>query len=277
MCAAEAGYSIVISGRNRMKCEEAAARINRASSPEAVLALTDMADAATQASIVLLTVSDNEIEMLCKELSDKGAFVNGPIVAHTSGALSSSVLSSAKRDCVYKAASAHPLQTFAAAECARKDLSGTHWFLEGDTEAVEELTKMVLALGGKPNLITSEQKPLYHAASVVASNYLASLIDVALRIMETASIDRTTSLAALQPLIKSTIDNALEIGPEHALTGPISRGDTVTLQHHLNALKSTPSFENIYRSVALHTVTLALRKGSINDRQADELLAILSN
>jgi predicted short-subunit dehydrogenase-like oxidoreductase (DUF2520 family) len=37
-------------------------------------------------------------------------------------------------------------------------------------------------------------------------------------------------------LVRATIDNVAELGPEAALTGPAARGDRATIERHLAAM-----------------------------------------
>jgi len=58
-----------------------------------------------------------------------------------------------------------------------------------------------------------------------------------------------------------------------ALTGPVARGDVSTVEGHLPALAEVgKEEENIYRLLGKYTVGIALEKGSIDRRQAGDLL-----
>ena len=62
------------------------------------------------------------------------------------------------------------------------------------------------------------------------------------------------------------------MGPAPALTGPVSRGDSPTLAGHLEVLKEGDPLElDLYRTLCLYTIRVALEKGSINPAQALEL------
>ena len=187
-------------------------------------------------------------------------------------------MSSAKEQSDCKIASAHPLQTFANTESALTAMPGTHWFLEGDAEAVALMIEFIEIIEGKISTITSEQKALYHAASVMASNYLTTLIDASIGIMQAADIDCHTALKALEPLINSAVKNTFALGTEQALTGPISRGDNLTVRTHLASLSPVDkNLTDIYKVLGQRTVNLALRKRSINEGQAQVLLETLTN
>ena len=77
-------------------------------------------------------------------------------------------------------------------------------------------------LGLRRSRSTTPTRPLYHAGAAIASNYLVTLHRVASELLEAAGAPPE----ALEPLMRRTIDNGFE------LTGPISRGDSSTLEAH---------------------------------------------
>ncbi len=257
---------IYLGGRDQDKVEAAAKLVPGAKAWR-------IAEAARHADIVLICVTDNEIELVAKQLAQEEAFRKGAVVAHLSGALDSSVLQPARDLCGAYVASAHPLKTFPSVSAAIDEEPGTYWFLEGDAQAVERLSQLISRLGDFPHAITSEGKAIYHAASVVACNYLSTLMDTALEMMEQASVDKTVAWSALRPLVYGTLNNIDKMGPEAALTGPIVRGDEVTVEKHMNALANSSDHERrLYAALGLKTVELARRKGSIDESAANKII-----
>lgn len=269
--AARAGLSVVaVGGSSADKTQAAAERIGpgvRACSGD---------EAAGAGGLVLLTVPDDAIEGLCRELSAAGAFAHGAIVAHCSGALGSDVLAIAREACRCAVGSMHPLQTFPTAESALERLPGAYCFCEGDARAVEMLEELARAVGATPARIDGGAKALYHAAAVTACNYLTALVDAAVAMCAEAGIDRATALAALGPLSTATMENVAAMGPADALTGPIARGDVGTVRRHLEALaEGDKKLSALYRAMASWTVQLAERKGTIDRATARSLHEIL--
>jgi predicted short-subunit dehydrogenase-like oxidoreductase (DUF2520 family) len=239
---------------------------DRIGSPGAVC---EIPRAAGAADLVLLTVTDDAIEPLCNELAAAGAFKTGGIVAHCSGALGSDILSSARNSCGAKVASMHPLNTFPTAEAGVEKFAGTYCFCEGDAAATDALMTLASDIGGKPMLISSEGKVLYHAAACMASNYFVALMDASLTLCDSAGIDRETAWEALSPLVGATLENAIKLGPQAALTGPIARGDAKTIARHIDALASCDSdLQNFYRIAGRWTLQLAATRNDriLNDR-----------
>lgn len=256
---------IYLGGRHQDRTEAAAKYVEGARAWR-------MAEAAHHAELVLICVSDNQIALVAKQLAEEEAFRKGAVVAHLSGALDSEVLQPAVELCGAKTASAHPLKTFPSVAAAIAEEPGTHWFLEGNSEAVETISALVKDMGDHPHAITREGKAIYHAASVVACNYLTTLMDTALEMMEQANVDRDIAWAALKPLVYGTMENIDKLGPEAALTGPIARADEVTILKHVNALQNSPATQRVlYVALALKTVQLARRKGSIDEEAATKI------
>ncbi|MCX6101238.1 MAG: DUF2520 domain-containing protein, partial [Candidatus Bipolaricaulota bacterium] len=113
---------------------------------------------------------------------------------------------------------------------------------------------------------------LYHVSAVLASNYLVTLLDLASALWPELGATREEGLRALLPLVRGTIENVDRLGIPAALTGPIARGDAGTVAHHLEVLgELAPHVVPVYKELALHTVSVALAKGTI-DRDRARLL-----
>ncbi len=251
-----------------------------------------MADAAKKSQIVFLTVPDDAIQSVCQELANGWAFSKNQIVVHCSGALTSEKLATARDICGAKIASVHPLQTFPTIQSGVDSMPGTYWFCEGDETALLTLMPIITQMGGIPEKIATQNKALYHCASVMACNYLVGLMDAALSVAQTAGLDSKTAWTALTPIIQATLTNIGAQGTAGALTGPIARGDLVTVQRHLEALNEVSEQNNaqasantkissknqelvdIYKTMGRWTTQLARQKG-LSQERGDALLGLL--
>ena len=120
-------------------------------------------EAADACDVVFITTTDDVIESVTDSISwraDQAAI-------HCSGAASLDVLESAKRQ-----GAAHPLQAFASVEAALESLPGTTYAIEGDGDLKTYLEEMAAVLGGRPILLRSEDKALYHASVVLLGGIL---------------------------------------------------------------------------------------------------------
>lgn len=270
--ATRAGYPIVaVGGRHKKNTTKAARLIGKD------VYACDITEAAKSAEIVLLCLPDDAIEKVCEELARKNKFLEGAIIAHCSGALSSDILSAARDCCRCSVASMHPMQTFPTVDAAIKTMSGTYCFYEGDEGAIPVIERFAKNIGLKPVQIASKSKALYHAAAVMACNYLVALMDSAVVLAENAGIDRTTAWSALEPLVTTTLNNITKMGTTNSLTGPIARGDVKTISRHLQdiALMGEP-LASVYRKMGLYTVEIAIRKGSITTATATQIRDLLA-
>jgi predicted short-subunit dehydrogenase-like oxidoreductase (DUF2520 family) len=231
--------------------------------------------AAMGADIVLLAVPDREIEGVASQVVAGGALRRGAVVAHFAGGLPSSLL-----DAVHSVGASrgalHPLQTFADVDTAVRLLPETFFCVEGDPAAVAVLRGLVTGIGGQVVTLSPDRKALYHAGAVAASNFVVTLVDFAVGLLVQAGVPPAEALPALLPLLRGTVTNLEVVGLPGALTGPIARGDALTLEGHMEALRSAPGdLVRLYRELARKNVELALRKGSLDGAQAQRILDVL--
>ncbi|HEY7066912.1 MAG TPA: DUF2520 domain-containing protein [Chloroflexota bacterium] len=229
---------------------------------------------ANAADLVFLTVPDAAIA----EVAAAVAWREDQAVVHTSGVDSLGPLARA-RAAGALVGSLHPLQTFgpepAAAPLA--PFAGITCALEGDAALLPRLEALVAALGARPLRLPPEAKPLYHAAAVVASNYLVTLLHLAAALWESFGADERAATAALLPLVQGAVDNVAAMGPGRALTGPIARGDVATIEKHLAAIaRAQPALLAPYRALAAATLDLARGEGSLTAEGAEALTRALA-
>ncbi|WP_237065686.1 Rossmann-like and DUF2520 domain-containing protein [Microbulbifer guangxiensis] len=234
-------------------------------------------DSMPAADCWLIASPDSEIErlaaVLASHLDTLATRSAQTTVFHCSGALGSEVLEVCHPASI---ASAHPVHSFANPARSLETLSGSAVAMEGDENAVAILKDAFSALGCRTLSIASEHKSLYHAGSVFACNYLTVLMGLSLQCLERAGIRQEDALALLQPIVLQTARNNMELGPEASLTGPIARGDTMTVSKQLRVLAETsPLLADNYRHLGLACVELA-RRGSLDDDAAERLTAILN-
>jgi len=221
-------------------------------------------------------VPDDAIEDVCVKLAEQRKFKQKAVVVHCSGALSSNVLTSAHDYCKCSIASMHPLQTFPTIDEAVKRIKGAYCFCEGDENAVSVIEQLAKSIGLKPVRISSTSKILYHAAAVMACNYLVALMDSAISLAENTGIDRTTAWLSFKPLVTATLDNISSMGTTDSLTGPIARGDIKTVSCHLHELSSKDeALAAIYRTMGLYATEMASIKGTITAKKAKKIKSLL--
>ena len=249
---AGSGYTIrSLVSRRRQSARKAARLLDADVQVLAAKQLSSLIDA----DLFLITVPDDQIPQVARELSEINADRKKVTALHTSGALSSEVLAPL-REKGWNTGSIHPLMSVSAVQDA--SLEGAFWSVEGDRSAVRLGKEIVRDLGGKSFAIRTEDKPLYHAAAVMVSGNVVALFDVALEMLAECGLDRKTARAVLLPLIASTVRSLQTKSPEESLTGTFSRGDVETVKRHLAALKNKELAEalDLYRILGQRSLKL---------------------
>ena len=191
---------------------------------------------------------------------------NSTTVFHSSG-LKTALELAALQNLGSSVASAHPAHSFASPQRSLSNFSATVCTLEGDDNAITVLDGLFSGIGGLTTRLQPEAKALYHAATVMASNYLVALIGASETLLEKAGIEDALASAILSPLMRQSLENGLTVGAANALTGPIARGDIETLQAHLAAITQTaPDLRNTYRTMGRQALKLAQKKNNLNQK-----------
>jgi predicted short-subunit dehydrogenase-like oxidoreductase (DUF2520 family) len=237
-------------------------------------AVTDLM-AMRPSDVWLIATPDSDIAASGTQLAQSGMLRAGDIVFHVSGATPSSVLDAAARHGAL-AASVHPVKTFVDAATAVVTFGGTCCSAEGDAAALAVLRPAFEAIGATVFDIRAELKAIYHSGGVFACNYLAALIEVALACHERAGIPRPMSMRAIEPMVRETVDAVFRDGPATALTGPVARGDAVTVAREIAALDAwNPLFAKLYRELGRIAVGLAENDSRLDDDNLERLTAVL--
>lgn len=207
------------------------------------------------ADIYLIATPDDRIEFIAQQITQQNVLKQGDVVFHCSGLVSSESLCSVARLGCYTA-SLHPIFSFSEPVMDVKNFRGTYCAFEGSKEAFDRLLPLLNAIEGKVFAIEKKNKPIYHAASVFSSNYLVTLLAMAKDCYSRAGLPDKLAENLTLALMSQALDKAQRLKPKQALTGPLQRGDIVTLKEHLSALKPFPELKYIYKSLGKATLAL---------------------
>ncbi len=179
------------------------------------------------------------------------------LVFHLSGSMSAGVLE--PLGC--PAASIHPARAFADPDRALEAMPGTWCAGEGDAYALEILKPVLVAAGARWLTLPGAGKPAYHAATVVASNYLVTMTDFARRLTDSAGMDPEAAADLLASLQAGTLDNLRGQAADSVLTGPIERSDEAAMARLLRSVDQLgPAAGDLFRALGLATLELAVHK-----------------
>jgi predicted short-subunit dehydrogenase-like oxidoreductase (DUF2520 family) len=200
-----------------------------------LLPLSELAKAGPGA-VLVLAVRDDALEGLARVLAGAPAEVpSGAVVLHLSGALGPRVLETlATRG--FATGCCHPLQTFPGTAVDAGRFSGIAFGIDGDAGGVAAAELLSKSLGGCPMRVPPSARSLYHLAASLGANGLTGLVAASRDAFVAAGFAPSEALAALGPLLRSALEEALRLGPEDSLTGPAARGDDATLESHRRAV-----------------------------------------
>ena len=238
--------------------------------------LTNNIRAAESGDLVFLTVPDDKISQITAELAAAIPDWSGKYVFHCSGLLSTLVLKPLQSQGA-ETASMHPLQSIAGKIPDAGIFSGVYFGLEGSEKAIKVAQKIIHILEGEYLIIQAEDKPLYHAASSIASNFLVVLLETASFLFQQAGISQDLIPQILFPLTKGTLHNVKNLNIPSALTGPVIRGDIQSIKQHLSALERFPAHYEIYRKLALQALQIGKKEKKIPPDKFKALESLLGD
>ena len=217
------------------------------------------------ASVWLIATPDGEITTVGQALATSGVLRAGDTVFQLSGATPSSELRAVLPAAVF-VASVHPLKSFADPATAVANFAGTWCVMEGMPAVLAVLQPAFEQIGARVTQIDAHHKTLYHAASVMACNYLTALMEAGLQCFDKASLPRATASAMMEPLVRDTLDNVFKLGTMNALTGPIARGDHAVVARQLDALQAADApLAEVYRALGVVAVELSRQQGGASE------------
>ncbi len=251
-CSKSNSNSIKVTGyysRNTQSAEEAA----KFTETEA---FTDMGALIEASDVLFLTVPDGTITEVYKEVRQYP--IQGKYICHCSGSLSSEEAFPGIDQTGAYEYSVHPLFAVSDKYEAYKELQDVFFTIEGNLEHLPEIEGMLRSAGLDLQVIKAEDKTLYHAAAVTASNLVVALLAESIDMLRQCGFNEADARRALTPLVRGNVDHVLAGGPAEALTGPVERGDEKTVAKHLGCLND--SQRELYRVLSSQLIPIAESK-----------------
>lgn len=222
----EAGHNLAqVFSRNLNHAQELAARVD-------AIAVDDIAQLDKLADVYVVSVSDSAISEVVQELNGIGG-----LILHTSGSTAISVLSGYNKYGVL-----YPLQTFS--KSVNLTFKEVPLFVEaGDEASLILLKSLATGLSDKVYEANSEQRRTLHIGAVFVCNFVNQLYQLGAELLEANQLD----FEMLRPLIMETARKVQHECPLRVQTGPAVRNDQVTIDSHMELLKTTPELSSIYQ------------------------------
>ena len=221
--------------------------------------------------VLFLTVSDGEIKNIVMSLNEVPEVVDGKIICHTSGALSSSELNGISSNAYLY--SVHPIFAVNSKKDSYKKFGEAFITIEGNPERIDVIKAIFVKLGHSVKVISSDDKVKYHSAAVFSSNLVVGLYHMAEGLLKQCGFEDDEIGLALKPLFINNANKLYNSNCEEALTGPIERCDLDTVEKHLSVLSD--EFYDIYNILSSELVKIAKNKN--NDKNYSEIIGILTD
>lgn len=240
---------------------------------------TSLAAIPPDVEVIYLTTPHGAVADAARALAREGRFSFKKIaVCHASGMLTAAVLEPlARRGAT--TFSFHPLQTFPRDFTPRRILPtarGISYGVDGPPGGFRAAKRLAAALDGNVVRIRPDRRELYHAACVVASNHLTTVLWVLETLAIACGMDRRTARRAFIPIVDTTLRNVRSSSPAEALSGPIARGGVETVSRHLESVREhSPETLAYFRDISRETVRLAERKGTLTAAQREQFRQLL--
>lgn len=209
---------------------------------------------------LFITVPDNQIQSVWDCIVKYP--VKNKIICHFSGSVSSAVFSDRHTYGAY-GCSLHPMVAFSDKYNAYRLLKGSFCTIEGDQEILGVISELLLSLDISYKCISPDDKSKYHTAASIASNSVVALIQLSTELLCSCGFSEQESYHALENLVRNNINSVFEKGTVQALTGPVERCDTDTVQKHLTALSGDDLV--LYKLLAYRLAAIAKKKNPDKD------------
>ena len=263
------GYSVeAVVGRTPGSSRRVASRLGSGT----LRLSTKQLDRLPNTQFVFITTPDGTILNVAKHLAGLKASALGRVVLHTSGALASTEVLAPLAAVGFETGSLHPLVSISTQRSAADKLHGAFYCIEGTGAARKAAVSIVRDLGGHSFQIAAKDKPLYHAAAVMASGHVTSLVGLSIGMLVECGLDEQTARRVLMPLLESTVANLSETNAASALTGTFARGDLDTVRRHLQALSGKRFAQVLAAYKLLGRSSLDLVKQRIDPRAVNQIL-----
>ncbi|MBW2276506.1 MAG: DUF2520 domain-containing protein [Deltaproteobacteria bacterium] len=235
----------------------------------------ELPPAIREVDVVLATVPDLSIARLAERAVESAVINDAQVWLHCAGGLAADALAPL-RGRVRGVGTLHPALAFPRG-LVTEIPAGVSFAVDGDPPALDAANELIAALGGVAVRVPPEQRVTYHAALVLASNYLVALLAEARAVLRHAGMTTQDAERLLVSLGPSALRAATDVGIDSSLTGPISRGDAESVERHLNALAGTPEAARLYRELGRATLRVARDRSDLSAEQLDALSTLLED
>lgn len=217
-------------------------------------------------SVIAVATGDGAFSKIVRELSviAKEKHICDYIF-HFSGATSRDILAELKQYGI-KVMSLHPMQTFGIyCEDIFQDI---FWGCDCEREDFAVAQNIIADVGGKAYLLSDEilqNKPLYHAIGVSASNFMQGIIEFTRVQCKNLNLPASDLLL---PILRRAYENSVASilqDSDVPITGPVARGDVERIANHLQSFQKAGKFQDEYAMLTKFLATLLFNQGKLDE------------
>ena len=227
-------------------------------------AVKDVSDM-SPADYWLIGANDGELQKLAGEIAHKQPGLEGAMVFHLAGRFGLDVLGPLAGSGAQLAA-LHPVRSLTDAQITIDDFAGTACVAEGSEQSLALLKPLITSIGGVWLPVSAIDRGLYHASVSIVSNITKSVAWKAQKWQQKAGLPAETAEAVTHQLLQSTMEDLNRAGARQTITGPVVRGDTSTVEAHMEAIRNShPEDIDVYRVLARTVFELAQERGDLDE------------
>jgi predicted short-subunit dehydrogenase-like oxidoreductase (DUF2520 family) len=198
------------------------------------IAIDNVINLNSNSDLYIVAIKDDAIEPILQQITDKNIFI-----VHTSGSIPINVF---EQTGFNNYGIFYPLQTFSKSKAI--NLLEVPFCIEAN-EQEDILVELANKLSNSVHLVSSEQRKKLHLAAVFACNFTNHMYAIA----EDLCLKNNVNFNILKPLIRETAEKITLNHAKNVQTGPAKRKDEKIIQHHIEQLSDSKSYQDIYKLI----------------------------
>lgn len=253
--------TVSIGGILNRSGESTRSAVRRVGAGTAVSSIAEMG----QADYWLIGTTDSQVQPVATALHSSGLNLEGALVFHLAGRFGLDVLAPLD-DRNTLLAALHPVRSLTSSGLSIEGFTGTACVAEGADQALAALQPLVTSIGGTWLPVAEIDRGLYHASVSIISNITKAVAWKAQKWQRKAGLPEATAAAVTYQLLASTMEDLFRSGARQSITGPVVRGDTSTIEAHIEAIRAShPEDVEVYCVLARTVLELAQDRGDLDE------------
>lgn len=253
--------TVSIGGILNRSDESTRSAVRRVGAGTAVSSIAEMG----QADYWLIGTTDSQVQPVATALHSSGLNLEGALVFHLAGRFGLDVLAPLD-DRNTLLAALHPVRSLTSSGLSIEGFTGTACLAEGADQALAALQPLVTSIGGTWLPVAEIDRGLYHASVSIISNITKAVAWKAQKWQQKAGLPEAIAAAVTYQLLASTMEDLFRSGARQSITGPVVRGDTSTIEAHIEAIRAShPEDVEVYCVLARTVLELAQDRGDLDE------------